>query len=279
MRLKHIAVFGCGWFGLPLAKALQQAGFTVSGSKTTAEGAAALTAAGIRGVVLQLTASQSLPADLLEDCDALVVNIPPGLRRGEDDYLHKLSQLAALVKESRVQRLVFVSSTGAYQQEGVLTEADLQLATSGSSAILQQAERMFQQLASDKRNVTIIRFAGLVGPARHPGRFMAGRTGLTGASQAVNLVHLDDCITAVISILKAPQPAEVYNLSAPLTLDKQTFYCLAAEQLGLPVPQFVAEEPRTLGKRIDGSFICRDLGFSYRYTDANSLLQACDSCI
>lgn len=107
---------------------------------------------------------------------------------------------------------------------------------------------------------------------------MAGRTGLTGASQAVNLVHLADCIAAVMTILEAPTPAAVYNLCAPLMADKQTFYGLAAQQLGLALPQFV-EEPAAAGKRIDGSFICRDLGFSYRYTDANSLLQACSSSI
>jgi UDP-N-acetyl-D-mannosaminuronate dehydrogenase len=32
--MKQISILGCGWLGLPLAKALLQKGFSVHGSKT-----------------------------------------------------------------------------------------------------------------------------------------------------------------------------------------------------------------------------------------------------
>lgn len=273
--MKHIAVFGCGWFGLPLAKSLRSEHLKVTGSKTTADGVASLQALGINGVQLALDGDSRLPSSLLQGCDALVVNIPPGLRRGDSDYLTKLMPFAALVRESQLSRLIFISSTGAYQQtEGVLTETDLVPATEGSSAVLQQAEQLFLGLASPSLTVTVLRFAGLVGPGRHPGRFMAGRKGLTGPRQPVNLVHLQDCITATKLVLKADKPGAVYNLSAPFIMDKQTFYCLAAEQLALPLPEFVAEQDAA-GKRIDGNLICEELDFTYAYADANALLLAC----
>ncbi|QUN07295.1 SDR family oxidoreductase [Shewanella yunxiaonensis] len=273
--MKHIAVFGCGWFGLPLAKSLRSEHLKVTGSKTTADGVASLQALGINGVQLALDGDSRLPSSLLQGCDALVVNIPPGLRRGDSDYLTKLMPFAALVRESQLSRLIFISSTGAYQQtEGVLTETDLVPATEGSSAVLQQAEQLFLGLASPSLTVTVLRFAGLVGPGRHPGRFMAGRKGLTGPRQPVNLVHLHDCITATKLVLNADKPGAVYNLSAPFIMDKQTFYCLAAEQLALPLPEFVAEQDAA-GKRIDGNLICEELDFTYAYADANALLLAC----
>ncbi|MFQ6370614.1 SDR family oxidoreductase [Shewanella sp. YIC-542] len=276
--MKHIAVFGCGWFGLPLAQALQQQDFQVKGSKTTEDGVAALTAAGIDGVLLNLPGAEPLPATLLAGCDGLVVNIPPGLRHGNDDLLlQKLSRLTDAVTQSALQRVIFISSTGAYSQtSGVLAEQDLTVAKEGSCAMLQQAEQLFLQLASNTLQVTVLRFAGLVGPGRHPGRFMAGRCELSGANQPVNLVHLNDCIAAVMAVLRADNPGEVYNLCAPFTMDKKTFYGLSATQLGLPLPQFQpVSRHDPSGKKIDGSLICRELGFHYQHADAYALLPAC----
>ena len=39
-----------------------------------------------------------------------------------------------------------------------------------------------------------VRFAGLIGPARPPGRFLAGRTDLAGGERPVNLVQQIDCL-------------------------------------------------------------------------------------
>lgn len=85
--IKKIAVVGCGWFGLPLARALQNEGYQVIGSKRHADEAQKLTREGIDCVALDLsesevvgTAKETLTP--LLDADAMVINIPPALRSG-----------------------------------------------------------------------------------------------------------------------------------------------------------------------------------------------------
>ncbi|KFZ36689.1 hypothetical protein HR45_14600 [Shewanella mangrovi] len=273
--MKRVAVIGCGWFGLPLAKSLLANGIDVVGTKTTAAGVQLLNEAGIDGALLTLGDDNCAfqLRQILTDVDALVVNIPPGLRRGERDYLDKLQLLAEPIRDSKLRLVVYVSSTGAYQQtEGRLTEDDLvAVDDDGSAAILQHAEQMMQSLATDARRVVTVRFAGLVGAGRNPGRFLAGKTGLAGGSHLVNLIHIEDCIAGVTAVLRSQYSSHVYNLVSPAHPRKDQFYAQAAEMLGLPAPQFSATSIGE-GKVVLGDRICSELDFDYQYRDAKSLL-------
>ncbi|WP_052678885.1 NAD-dependent epimerase/dehydratase family protein [Shewanella algae] len=273
--MKHIAVWGCGWFGLPLAKELLARGVKVCGSKRTEEGADLLRKEGMDAVTLNLAEPAPLPS-LPDGCDALVLNIPPGLRRGANDYLSSLERLLPVIAASSIKRLLFISSSGVYpQSQGVVTEATSVDAPADSySGTLAMAEQKILALANESLKVTVIRFAGLVGPGRHPGRFLAGKTGLPGANAVVNLVHLDDCINACLQLLTAANPAgTIYNLCAPCHPTRQEFYPLAAKALGLASPEFATESET--GKWVDGSLICRELDFEYSYPEADSLIAAC----
>ena len=52
---RTVAVLGCGWLGLPLAKALLAAGYQVAGTTTSPEQVPVLTAAGIEAHLLRLS--------------------------------------------------------------------------------------------------------------------------------------------------------------------------------------------------------------------------------
>ncbi|MCH1924984.1 SDR family NAD(P)-dependent oxidoreductase [Shewanella sp. C32] len=273
--MKRVAVIGCGWFGFPLAKALVASGTEVIGTKTTEDGLQQLRDAGIDAALLNL-AHESASAQLhsiLADVSALVVNIPPGLRRGEQDYLDRLRLLIAPIEQSQLKKLVFVSSTGAYpQSQGWLTEADMVEAEHGTSSwVLQQAEQLMQSLSSERLVVTTVRFGGLVGAGRNPGRFLAGKTDLPNGDNLVNLVHLEDCITAVRKILHSQQRSTTYNLVSPVHVRKDQFYTEAALSLGLPAPHFL-ESHQGDGKVVVGDLICSTLDFTYQYRDAKALL-------
>lgn len=273
--MKRVAVIGCGWFGFPLAKALIASGTDVIGTKTTEEGLQQLRDEGIDAALLNLGHEDATAQlhSILADVSALVVNIPPGLRRGENDYLDKLKLLLEPIKQSQLKKLVYISSTGAYPQtQGWLTEADLAAAEPGSSSwVLQQAEQLMQSLRHDNLAVTTVRFAGLVGAGRNPGRFLAGKTDLPKGDNLVNLVHLEDCITAVRKILHSQQRSATYNLVSPAHVRKDQFYTQAAASLGLPPPQFLASNQGD-GKVVVGDLICSELDFSYQYRDAKALL-------
>ena len=271
-----VAVTGCGWFGLPLAKVLMNKGFEVIGSKRDMAGVESLLAQGIHAVAMDLSdteKSQSLSA--LVDVDAMVINIPPGMRRGDNDYLERLSRLKSYLQPERLKKLIFVSTTGVYPNNGVVKEEDAK-AYSAVSETLLAAESMFldaPELLSQGGQACVIRFSGLVGPRRHPGRFLAGKKNISGGQQSVNLVHLDDCIASILTLLNSSQLSRAYSLCTPEHLTKRQFYTMAAIELGLCPPHF--DQTSDNDKQVDGNRICDELGFNYQYQTLKALLDAC----
>ena len=275
---QSVALVGCGWFGFALAKQLVHEGYRVTGCKRSVDELSELTTAGIEAYSLQLGSDALSVPDAkalagLFQTDYLVVNIPPRLKRGNAAYVEELQQLIALTQGWQYQRIVFISTTGVYPaQDKLMTEADA-VAESSDSQILLDAEALFQA----QTNACIVRFAGLVGPKRHPGRFLAGKTDVSGANISVNLVHLDDCVRAVSTIIAATRSglsvAPIYNLCAPLHPTKSEFYQAAAQFLGLVAPEF--NQQSMPSKVIQADAIVTDLGFRYQYASPLDMLAAC----
>ncbi|BAJ01637.1 SDR family oxidoreductase [Shewanella violacea] len=291
MKINTVSIVGCGWFGLPLAKLLVKQGYQVSGSKRDKEAANKLKKEGIQGFSLDLDHHKfngqcvetdklfqngvELTSELESEfkaslhTHALVINIPPSLRKQPNGYLKRLVYLKSLMADHVYQRVIFISTSGVYPATGQsMTEGDA-VAHSPSSNILLQAESLFLQ----DYPTCVLRFSGLMGPARHPGRFLAGKTGLPGADAPVNLVHLDDCIGAVSCLLSKEPLSPIYNLCASAHPGRSDFYSQAAKCLSLVAPTF-GEEVQ-VAKIIDGSKITKELGFNYRH---NSPLDMLDKC-
>lgn len=265
-----ISIIGCGWFGFPLASHLVRQGFHVKASKRKVEDLIPLQQQGIEAIQLDLAnVSAQVSRSGLFDSDAIVINIPPGLRRGGSDYLLYLTRLKQLIGTRQYQKVIFISTTGVYPSlDHTVTEADA-TAFNDASATLLEAESMFATMP----NSCIVRFSGLIGPKRHPGRFFAGKVDVSGANVAVNLVHLDDCVNAVSLILSGRDTQSVYNLAAPIHPTRGEFYVIASQHLGLPPPEFNQQQQPS--KTIDGQLICQDLGFEYRHPDPIKMLDAC----
>lgn len=271
MNIKTVSIVGCGWFGLPLARELIKQGFVVSGSKRTSLAASELNRENIIGFTLDLDHEgideQTLITHL--HTDAIVINIPPEIRKSPDAYLQRLGLLKRIIANHQYRKLIFISTTGVYPtSQQLILEQDAQ-AHSSASEILLQAEGLF----SGESNSCVIRFAGLVGPARHPGRFLAGKKDLAGADAPVNIVHLDDCISAVVCVLTSEKTAAIYNLCAAEHPTRKAFYSKAAQLLSLPEPEF--GEVTQMAKVIDGSKITRDLKFDYQHKNPMSMLTDC----
>ncbi|MBW8182062.1 SDR family oxidoreductase [Shewanella nanhaiensis] len=271
MKINTVSIVGCGWFGLPLAKALVKQGLAVSGSKRSAKDALALGLDNICGFVLDLDSTDGNQAQLNAKLrtDAIIINIPPSIRKSPGAYIRRLKQLKHLIADHQYQKLIFISTTGVYpSSEKLVTEQDAQ-AHSEASEVLLQAESLFNQAS----NACVIRFAGLVGPARHPGRFLAGKTELAGADSPVNIVHLDDCVAAVACVLSSGKVSDTYNLCAPSHPTRKEFYTKMAQSLSLVEPEFGDTEQA--GKVIDGSKISTELGFEYQHQDPMKISFTC----
>lgn len=88
-----IAVFGCGWLGLPLAQSLQQKGYTINGSTTSKEKINLLKYSGIHPFLVDLNDTNfTKNLDLfLNDVEILIINIPPRMKTGDaTNYYQKM---------------------------------------------------------------------------------------------------------------------------------------------------------------------------------------------
>jgi nucleoside-diphosphate-sugar epimerase len=264
-----ISVLGCGWLGLPLAGRLVQQGYRVNGSTTTPEKRDVLQQQGIKPFLLNLADADLSQESLAEflDADILVLNIPPKLRSdGGESYLQQLHVLLKALRQSPVSRVLFVSSTSVYLElNRVVTEEDTVFTDEQDPGnMLLQAERLFQD--NEDWVCTVVRFGGLVGGSRQPGRFMAGKQNLPNGDAPVNLIHLDDCVNILLRVIEQEKWNQVYNACADEHPSRRDFYAAAASALGLVPPTFEDME-ETHFKRISNQKLKQDLAYVFLHPD------------
>lgn len=236
-----VSILGCGWYGKALAKNLLQKGIIVKGSATSAEKADALKDHGITPFIGRVNADEIIYDTDFFKCDVLVVSIPPGLKKGEGSvYLPKIKHIIDAVLKNNIQKVIHISSTGVYGDHNkTVTENDDPNPDTESGKILLEAENLFRNENSFR--TTIMRFGGLVGAGRHPGRFFAGKKDIPNGSAPVNMIHLDDCVGIGISIIEKDAFGNLFNACSPDYPAKEDFYKDAALSGGFDVPQFIRE--------------------------------------
>ncbi len=268
--MKKVAIIGLGWLGMPLGLSLTAHGWQVTGSKTTLDGVEAARMCGIESYLLELTPELICDPDDLDallSVDALVITLPASrTAEGGENYLLAVQQIVDSALARSIPRIIFTSSTSVYGSgSGVMKESSPLEPQTVAGKTLKELEDWLHHLPNT--SVDILRLSGLVGPERHPGRFLAGKTDLTDGSHGVNLVHLEDVVAAISLLLKTPKGGHIYNLSAAKHPARNVFYPAVARQLGLTPPTFRQQEGGDAGKLIDGSKICSELGFEYSYPD------------
>ncbi len=260
---------GCGWLGLPLAERLEQSGYTIKGSTTTQEKLVLLVQKNILPYQLNL-ADPETDEELLQDflnADVLVLNIPPHLRSdGGEGYLKQMHLLLKALLSSPIKRILFVSSTSVYQDlNRVVTEEDIVFTEQENpNHMLLQAERLFQ--GREDWLTTILRFGGLVGGDRQPGRFLAGKKHVPNGDAPVNLIHLDDCVAILQRIIEQNKWGKVYHASADGHPLRKEFYTAAARHLGLTPPEF-DEMEETHFKLINSQKIKDELAYVFLHPE------------
>jgi nucleoside-diphosphate-sugar epimerase len=257
---KSITILGCGWLGLPLAVKLVASGWAVKGSTTSPEKLQKLQESKIDPYLVQLADLPAADKRFFES-EVLLINIPPGLRtQSAEAYLAQMDQLLLAVKQSPVKQVIFISSTSVYPE---LNRQITDVQDVDGSSALYQSELLFTQCSAFI--TTVIRFAGLVGLGRHPARFFAGKQNIPNGQSPVNLIHLDDCIGIIQSLLSQQKFGGTYHVAAPAHPGKAAFYAAAAKHTGLPLPEFVDELKEW--KIIDDITLVNRLGYKFIYPD------------
>lgn len=260
---KTISILGCGWLGLPLAKRLVKEGFRVKGSTTSPAKVSVLEEAQIQAYVFKVTDGFEGEVEDFFEADILVLNIPPGRRNPKVETEHP-QQVARVVKaaiKGGIQQLVFISSSSVYgSNNDIVTERTTAAPTTGSGRALVRAEQLLQE---QDITLTILRMAGLFGPNRHPARFLAGKKDVKNATAPINLVELDDAVSAILGVIQQEKWGTLYNVCADDHPQRKDYYTQQAIALDLAPPTFLEEEVATY-KIVANQKIKTELGLTFK---------------
>ncbi|WP_325893252.1 NAD(P)H-binding protein [Grimontia sp. NTOU-MAR1] len=261
---KTVSISGCGWLGLPLAEYLHQGGYAVTGSKRSEDSLKSLKLKNINSVVFDVYSenaeSSSQP---LFGSDVFVANIPPG-RRSFDrhKFADAMKNLVDRAKSGGVKQFIFISTSSVYGSiTGVVTENTVCEPDTESGKAHREIEEYV--LSEFGEHGVVLRLTGLIGDERHPGKHLAGRDNVSGGLDPVNLIHRDDCIEAISSIISLQRGGEVFHLSATDHPTRSDFYRWAANGLGMKEPVFIEDGGQ--GKVIEPTHTLKTLSLTLKY--------------
>ena len=262
--MTQISILGCGWLGLPLAKALLKNGFSLKGSTTSVDKLLVLKNLGIQEFQIELseTKSQGEVDSFLENSKILIIDIPPKLRGiSKENFVSKIKNLIPFIEKSAVENVLFISSTSVYGEDNLAVTEETKLnPDTESGKQLVQTEYLLQN--NPKFKTTILRFGGLIGDDRHPIHFLAGKTNLENPNAPINLIHQDDCIGIILEILRQNSWNETFNAVTPYHPSRKEYYTQKAKDLNLVPPTFNYEN-LILGKTILNSKVETILGYTF----------------
>lgn len=256
---KSISIVGMGWLGFPLGKFMAENSWVIKGATTTAAKVKAINEAGMRGYRLALPSLDNNGEFF--SCDILIIALPPSI----PEYYEVINILISQITGYKIPWVIFISSTSVYPNTGApVKEEDAESIASPHSGVrLLEVEDLFR----NNRNfeTTIIRFAGLYGPGREPGRFLAGKNNVKGPDIPINLIHLHDCIGIISNIIEKGIKGYTFNACAPEHPPRKDFYTKACSSLGLEPPHF-NNEPAPF-KIIDSGKLIKKLSYDFIHPD------------
>ena len=279
----RVAILGCGYVGLELARQLESAGHSAVGVRRSEDGLAAVRETGADAVQADVTDADSLGS--VPDVDAVVFAASSGGRGAEAAREVYVEGLRTAVehfggREDAPDRFVYTSSTGVYGDHdgGWVDEATPLDPTTEKTEVLVAAERVALDEAPEfGMDPTVVRFAGLYGPDRYRlTRYLEGPV----TAGYLNMVHRDDAAGVVRFALTddAAGGEDVLLAVDDEPVDKWAFADWLADECGVdrPTRQTVAERIREgdlstpAERRLRTSKRCsndllRDLGYEFAY--------------
>lgn len=266
--MKKISILGCGWLGLPLAKALLKNDYLVNGSTTSAEKLDVLKNAGIAPFLIVLSENKTTEnlTNFLENSEILIIDVPPKLRgSGTENFVSKIRNVIPFIEKSSVRKVLFISSTSVYNDDDALvTEETIPNPDTESGKQLLETELLL--LSNSNFKTTALRFGGLIGEDRHPIHFLAGRENLDNPDALINLIHQEDCIGIILKIIANDAWNETFNAVAPSHPSREMYYSQKAVGLDLALPKFNHNNP-SIGKTILSTKI--ETVLKYTFTKPN----------
>lgn len=219
-----VSIIGLGWFGAELAKALIPT-HEIYGTTRSEEKKEFFTSQGIH---TQILIPPHLPSKEMLEADVVVINIPP--------FENQLEWFKKWTLSPR-SFVIFISTTSVYGDVSGLVNEESPI-----------RENPLENWVRSLSRSTIIRFGGLIGLNRHPGKILSGRKNIAGGNWPVNLVHIADTVAFTKLIIEQKKESEIYNLVYPYHPTRRDYYENYCRENYLPLPEFIDSDQ--LGKTI-----------------------------
>jgi len=272
MLTTRISILGIGWLGLPLATTLNQIGYPIQGSysNTKRKNECCLLPFPTEYIRISNNGITGPWSQFIENTDILIINIPPKKNlKGDIPFYEYIQQIIKYTPANK--SVIFISSTSVYGDiDHKISEQTPPQPKTLSGKILLQSEQALK--AHFKSQLTILRLAGLVGPQRNPGRFLANRKNVPNPNGLVNLTHREDCIHLITLIIKNQIFGHTINICSDEHPTRKIFYTKAAKCLQLPPPEFI-KDSNLPTKYIDNSFSKEIL--NHKYLTIDEILEKC----
>lgn len=263
----NIAILGLGWLGEALARKMINNGVNVIGSTTSNKKLQLLSQSSlkVREIKVEAHAIFGDWSAFMKGVSILIINFPPKrIPNIETIYPNQIKQIIACTPKA--VKVIFVSSTSVYgvsDNNNPIKEISNPKPVKASGRAILKAEQLLRN--HFETQLTILRFSGLIGLERHPGKFLAGKQNIENPNAPVNLIHRDDCIGLIIAIINKNCFGEIINGCASVHPMRKLFYEKAAEVLNLKKPHFKASNTSIKTKIIDNSKSKILLDYAYKY--------------
>lgn len=292
-EISSVGIIGCGWLGSALAYQLKKQGVAVLATRSNSDNTEQLKRQGIEAEVLSLPAEQALlNTHPIFKQQCLVIAITPQFRQGRVDYGDKIQQLVESAKEGNcVEQIVLLSSSAIYNGLSGQVEEDSTLDLSADKvSVLNQAEQAvlnFNSYCSNESRLNalnddvgnkkayVLRLSGLVGPKRHPGKFLLNGRLLKSPQAIVNLIHQQDAVGLIQALLQSAICGGIFNGVSSTQVTKKQYYQAAASALQLPSPTFEESElsAESDPKVVSSEKTQAELAYAFVYDDLLTWLE------
>ena len=246
-----ISILGCGWLGHPLAKHFVNSGFETNGSTTHVSKLEKLKKNGINPYIIDFNTKDVIPKAFL-DAKTIVIATP-------HKVVENFERIIRNIETSSIENVIFISSTSVYENNQGITNESSTLSTSNN---LVKIEDLFRQ--SEGFKTTVLRFSGLIGPNRHPGHFFKSGKLIPNPNGQINLIHLDDCIHIIDTIVQNNVFPHTFNCSSSGHPTRQDFYKAAYSAKGRPEPVFDYDSTTHL-KIINSDLLKGELNYNFKF--------------
>lgn len=283
----HALIVGCGYVGERLARRMA-ANYEVTALVRSAERAAALNAAGIKTLAIDLDRVRLgawLP-EKLEQAAIFYLTPPPAM--GESDLrLDRFLQLATVPPRA----FIYMSTTGVYgDTDGAPVDesSPVQPLTDRARRRV-SAEEMTRVWCTERRvRRVILRVPGIYGPNRLPLERLRRREPALHPDEAgiSNRIHVDDLVEACAAAALNEEARGVYNITDGSAFSSTHFLDRVADLTGLPRPPRVSMDEAQLtfnqerlsflheSRRVINERMRRHLGVQLRYADMDEGIRA-----